>query len=969
MPLTLVIGPANSAKAGEVLGAYAGAAARGDAVLVVPTAADAAHYDRELAAGGVVLGRALTFGGLCREIASRAGYVAARLSPLQRERVLRRVIAGLELQLLRDSAAAPGFAPAATGLIAELERNLVTPQRFAQALGAWAGADERRGRYGRELSSLYGAYARELERLGRVDAELHAWRALDALRADPRRWGRTPAFFYGFDDLTALERDAIETLARIAGAEVTVSLTYEPGRAALAARAPSVEALRALATEVRELPTLDEHYAPGARTALHHLERALFEPDPPVIDPGEAVCVLEAGGERTEAEQLADEVAALLTAALPAGEIVVVCRSLRRTGALLERVLSRRGITVASERTVPFGHTALGRALLALGRLALLPADHASAEDLVAYLRAPGLLERPEPVDRLEAEIRCRALHSAADARELTDLRLGEIDSLRAAARDPLSELARHVRRLLAAPHRRLARRLDGEEQLDARAAVAALAALSELEELGDPGDTLTAAELLELLAGLEVPAGPPPAPGAVLIAEPLAIRARRFRAVLVCGLCEGEFPAPAGADPFLGDERRRELALASGLALGAGEDALARERYLLYACVSRATERVVLSYRSSDEDGQAVAPSPFLADLAELFVPAWWERRRRRGLTDYAVPAPADAAAWHGVDGSDEARDAAPSPVPATRTLSHAALAHVRHHEVVSAGALEAFAKCPVAWLVERQLEPRELAPEPEPLVRGSFMHDVLERVIGALGGPVSEVTLAAAEALVDECTAELPPGLAAGRPPAVRAAILRGIEADLRRYLRHEARGGPEWQPRELELRFGFDDGEASLPPLELTAGEDRALVRGVIDRIDVERGGGSRAIVRDYKSGSGRIERAGGRWAGEHQLQVALYMIAVRRLLALEPVAGFYQPLTGRELRPRGAYLDGVEVPGSYSTDRFDGAALEALLDELEAQAVGLAASIRAGELSPCPETCSRDGCLHPGICWAA
>ena len=58
MPLTLVLGPANSAKAGEVLGAYAAAAQRG-ALLVVPTAADAEHYSRELAEQGRVLGSVL----------------------------------------------------------------------------------------------------------------------------------------------------------------------------------------------------------------------------------------------------------------------------------------------------------------------------------------------------------------------------------------------------------------------------------------------------------------------------------------------------------------------------------------------------------------------------------------------------------------------------------------------------------------------------------------------------------------------------------------------------------------------------------------------------------------------------------------------------------------------------------------------------------------------------------------------
>ena len=157
--------------------------------------------------------------------------------------------------------------------------------------------------------------------------------------------------------------------------------------------------------------------------------------------------------------------------------------------------------------------------------------------------------------------------------------------------------------------------------------------ALEELEQLGE--ERIAAAELIELLEGLQVPAhGAPPA-GAVLIAEPLAIRARRFRRVFVTGLCEGEFPSPqaAATDPFLGDDRRRELALGTGLVLAQPADPLDRERYLLYACVSRATERVVFSYRSSDEDGNIVIASPFLDDIAELFPP---------GLARAASPAAA---------------------------------------------------------------------------------------------------------------------------------------------------------------------------------------------------------------------------------------------------------------------------------------------------------------------------------------
>ena len=122
--------------------------------------------------------------------------------------------------------------------------------------------------------------------------------------------------------------------------------------------------------------------------------------------------------------------------------------------------------------------------------------------------------------------------------------------------------------------------------------------------------------------------------------ADPLSIRARRFAAVLVAGLQEGEFPRGAVPDPFLSDELRRELAAASGLRLRLGEDPLHRERYLLYACVSRATQRLVLSYRSSDEEGNLALPSPFLRDVADLLTPDWWSARRRRLLADVVWPA-----------------------------------------------------------------------------------------------------------------------------------------------------------------------------------------------------------------------------------------------------------------------------------------------------------------------------------------
>lgn len=932
MPLTLITGPANSAKAREVLGAFAAGRQRG-ALLVVPTVRDAQLYARELAADGAVIGGAvLTFSGLSREIARRAGYQGRRLSELQRERLLRRALGDVRLDELQESAQTPGFVGAAIELIAELERSLVTPERFARS-----GAGE--------VAAIYSAYARVLERAGRVDAELYSWRALDALRANPARWGSTAVYFYGFDDLTPLERDAIETLSRVVGTDVTVSLTYEAGRSALAARAEAVEELKPLAERVHELPATDEFYE---KPALYFLERHLFEGSEERVDPGDAVRLLEAGGERAELELVGAEILKLLGGGVPGEEIAVVFRN--GPASLVERVFAEYGIPIAVEREVPFGHTTLGRGLLALARCALL--RDAPASELIAYLRTPGVYGS---TDDAEAMVLREGIRTAAEARERLGLSLREVDAL-----DGPEELERQARRLFVSPRRGSAALLGPDERLDARALSVLTRALSELADLGErPSGT----ELLELLDGLTVRVA---SHGGVVVAGPLELRAQRFRAVFVCGLQEGSFPAPGSPEPFLTDDRRLELAARSGVRLRLREDALARERYLFYSCVSRATEDVVVSYRSSDEEGNIELPSPFIDDLAELFTARWRDRRRRRLLADVVWPleeAPTPR---------ERARAMVSAPAPSgTRSvtdldglaLGQAALGKVRHSDILSAGALEAYAECPVKWLVEKELQPRRLEPDPEPMVRGSFIHELLERLLRELGRPLTRESLHHANRILDRLLAEPAPQLALGRGEAVRTAALRSIEADLRRYLAHEAASGCDWDAGALELRFGFDDEqEGSLPALELTPD---IRVRGMVDRIDVD--GAGHAIVRDYKSGGKRQAYAGARWAPDRQLQVALYMLAVRELMGLEPVAGLYQPLGGEDLRSRGVFLDGAAVGASVvGTDARSPDALREVLDDARERAVELAARLRSGNLEPCPDTCSRDGCKYPGIC---
>ncbi len=210
------------------------------------------------------------------------------------------------------------------------------------------------------------------------------------------------------------------------------------------------------------------------------------------------------------------------------------------------------------------------------------------------------------------------------------------------------------------------------------------------------------------------------------------------------------------------------------------------------------------------------------------------------------------------------------------------AAVAELRDRGVVSAGALERFAGCPVKWLVEDVLRPEKLEPDPEQMVRGSYAHRVLELTLRRLGERtgskrITPDNLAEAERILLEALTELRGEFRLSpNQTRVRAAVRR-LEFDLLRYLRHEAGRDGLFEPEHLELRFGFDDSEH--PAVELA---DGTRVRGIIDRVDTWNG---HALVRDYKSGKVENYKVAD-WESERRLQAALYMLVVERRSGCAP-----------------------------------------------------------------------------------
>lgn len=983
MPLTLVTGPANAEKARVVLDGYRAALKRGDApILVLPTFADVERYRGELAAGGVVFGaQVVRFGWLVDEIAKRGGVRGRPLSPLARERVAAAAITATALHALAASAATGGFARALLRLVDELEEQRVTPQRLTQALRAWAAEDPGRRAYADDVGGLYAAYRRKLDRLRRRDAPLHAAAALDAVREDPALWGETPVYLYGFDDFSTLQRDVVETLAAT-GARVTLSLAYEPGRMAFSGRATTFHDLRHDGVEHVPLKPRAEHYAPASRAALHHLERELFElpadgrlfePDP--LDPGAAITLLQGGGERAELELVAERIGRLIAEeGFAAQEIAVVHRDPASVAALLVEVFGTLGVPVAIDRRIAFGHTALGRGLVALLRCALLDG---SADDLLAWLRTPGLLRRPELADALEVAARQAGARTAEAARRLWEAEhwtLDAIERLREAdRRGPAALLARlneELAALFAAPRRRAAEVLIGPDAQDADVMVAGRRALDELVTIVATDRALapTPAQLAALLAELEVRGGARPAAGCVTVTEPLALRARRVRALFVCGLQEGVFPAVPGAEPFFGDAERDRIAAASGLRLRRRDD-LGAERYLFYATVSRPEERLFLSWHEASDDGDQAVPSFFVSDVCDLFGPVLMARRRMRTLGEVGWPAGTSPPTER------ERLRAAIVAGPRHREAPIAALAdsglvgELRERGTWSASAIELWAGCPVKWFVERRLRPEGLTADPELMLRGQLAHLVLEATLRGLREQTGSArldagTLALASDLATAALEHLErePRLEMSRDPSRQRALARRLRSDLLRYLEHAANDGSELEPAALEVVFGGAD-EHGHPALGIG---DGVRISGRIDRIDSGPGG---AIVYDYK---GRNAPDAACWRRERKYQVALYVLAARDVLGLEPVGGLYQPLGARDQRPRGLVLADADPDlVTVATDRRPREDFDAIVDGVLEDVLSAVAQLREGALEPRPQTCGYNGagCTYPTICRCA
>jgi RecB family exonuclease len=392
--------------------------------------------------------------------------------------------------------------------------------------------------------------------------------------------------------------------------------------------------------------------------------------------------------------------------------------------------------------------------------------------------------------------------------------------------------------------------------------------------------------------------------------------------------------------------------------------DPALEERYLFHSCVARPTERLWLSWRSSDEEGRPTTRSPFVDDVLDLLAPDPEEARERltrvRGLDRVAFD-PADAPSGRALARALAAIGPRRDPLlPGPLAVAHV-LAALAERNPVGVGTIEKWIECPYRWFVDHELKPQRLDPEPEPLTTGSIVHEVLERLYRDPPGDdriprpsdLERWRERAHELLIEAAEAR---GLHRGRPLA-RVAMER-MRAQLDRLLERESCSDSELRPHLIEASFG-EGPDSDRPPLEL--GE--LALHGMIDRVDVTPDGNA-GIVYDYKTSSSVT--AGAKLAEEGKLQLQLYAQAIHEQWGIEPLGGLYYQLGGSgNPRPRGFVADTDQATEGLDLTRTD------ILDPDDvrgAVAAGVtraqerAAAMRRGEIDrkpnqgQCPKWCT-------------
>lgn len=1017
----VILGPARCGKTHALLGQYRHALRDasphfGRALWLAPTSRAASAVRQQLLQDGLVAcldPGVTTFDAFTRRTLAALANPPRATSPFQERILLRRVIAaaasGGQLKYLAAMAHRTSFVDLVFEHIQELKRYGVSPAAFARSSG-FRGEPKQQ----RELAVLYDAYEKLLAAHNLADEEGRHFAARDALQNNLMLYSDLRLVIAdGFTDFT---HPQLEILAELAarGGRLLVSLPAEEHRSA--GRDDLFSKTKDTLAELRlHFDRLAIEQLPCRATdwpALDHVAHHLFEhprdipaPPPAVEESLDRLEIVAAAGVHDEILELARRIKRSLTSAispLSPGDVVVVFRNLREAAPRIREVFDEFGIPYSLEAARPLASTTVMRVLLDLLRLDAEDWPYRRAVSIVTNNQL-AVADRPQraaaewllrelQIDRGREHLLSRIaqlnqppageLASASGRRRTAQTSLPFLQTL-AAALDALpasatpadwivaietlaaSLLLRCLTPATAHPEDRAAWQAISEH-------LERLAQLSEWQN--EPPSALPRAEFLDVLVDLAQRESLPRESddtGRVRILSAQTARTVSAKHVFLAGMSEQAFPSPERAGNLYSsadyrafaaaaDQRRAEAQLAP---LSRSQE----EMLLFYDVLTRASERLTISYPALDQKAQALPPSPYVTEVERAVAPA--KIPRHEALRPAPIPtgdlplSPRDwrvQAVYDGLE-SDASlmsglfRENAPAAgslesalrIVAARSRrdgfgpaeglleSEAARARLARRfgseHLWSPSQWETYAVCPYRFFVEQvlRLQPLgELVLETDHMRRGTLVHRALaefHRSAATLFGSAAQLSrqelskfVAEFVNIVDALTRATPySGVEAALVELDRLQIIKWAPRYYDEHGKYDAAWALETplSPTYLEWRFGpprdgekeFEDRRSTNEPFVLSFGKEQIRVTGRIDRIDVGAAGATPVFnVIDYKSGKATGLKRKDIESGL-RLQPALYVLAAQQLLFEEgdavPVFAGYWSLS-----------DGVKLRGS-------------------------------------------------------
>ncbi len=1016
----LLTGRAGSGKTRRVLARVAEAMGRGregECLLLLPTQSQVDHLKGLLLQEGRPAFRDLfahTFFTFCRSL--YRGLPEALLSEEGRDFLISDLLASGRFPSFQRVGEFPGFRKVLGRALRELKDNGIAPGDFSARILTPLGGEGKAAEKHRDLGKILGAYDRLLRERRRLDKEDLFLGALDRLDKEPALLGdRKLLLVDGFHDFTPVEFRILELLAsRIP--ESIFTLSFDVRRAEEPPFLVSAGTRRALLGLGFQEETLSGNRR-SADPTLRRLEEGLFSGAAERAEAGDSLRILQAPGREREVESVARSILRLAREeGIPWRDMAVLFHDLSGITDLVEGTFERLGIPVRIYQPRPLNLQPPVRFLLDLGRLL---AGTPEAGRILRLLRSgyvAGL--PPSEIDHLDAHLREHA--APADWAAWRELALEEDlpgvkrvlkvlagrrdrTGLRGGASRP-GEMWRAAFQEIVFAGESAEEGLLGESGPRGPQECAALQAFWRLveEAEGRPAGGTEAPSLGSLLPEVEREAGEATfrvrdrRREVVNIIDAREARQWEVPCLFVAGVLERQFPPMPVEDLFFDDEDRRRL---NGMGLRFPDRSWRQEeeRFLFYTAVTRARERLVLSYPAMDDRGNTTLPSLFFREIERLFSSESLEERTERRSAAAVLPPAGEMASLADVDRAIfaglEARF--PPRLLEGETALAGALYNRRREDPLfrdrlaallekrvprldlasnlealnaaevafSNSALTSFLQCPYLHFVEKWLR---LEPLPErdldPLDLGNAIHAALKDCFESKGEENPLV-------LLDRRFGAI---AAAKRPTFRRRSDLWRLRRALKEYLAGEITRNRRLGrcPELLERSFG--PGRDS-PPLSLAVKGRKELLSGTIDRVDLLASGRG-AIVVDYKYSDGdAVRRQKKESAGEEitQFQLALYLMALAEALELEPAGAELVALKKRVERAgigRREVLEKAGLAGELHEewDLMGEEEFRAFLERARRTMAGLMTRIRSGEIETRPFDTRRCG---PGQCPAA